>query len=167
MSQKKNLLLLVALTASLFTLLMASIDQQMVEAAPFKYVSNLTGANEFPPVVTDASGEFKMQTFGNSFEKIHFRIVASDLSSSVIGAHIHCAPAGVNGPISVFLFDGLNDRSTFRTRGTITTEDLTGACGFANLEDMQASIINDNSVYVNIHTLDNPGGEVRGQILLK
>ncbi len=75
----------------------------------------------------------------------------SNLSSNIINAHIHAGPAGSSGPVVVpLLFSGT-------TAGTVTGTDTLERASFAD------SMIRGLS-YINIHTLLNPGGEIRGQL---
>ncbi|MFQ5657236.1 MAG: CHRD domain-containing protein, partial [Candidatus Methylomirabilales bacterium] len=88
----------------------------------------------------------------------------------VTRAHIHCAPADSNGPLVVALLEHKDGGvSTVRLsedvelEATITNESISNnACG-ATLSAIAAEMSNGNT-YVNVHTVDNPGGEIRGQI---
>jgi hypothetical protein len=85
----------------------------------------------------------------------------------VTQAHIHCAPAGANGPIVVFLA-GFHDKGwdvdgRWVSNATATDANITNtACGATLAELAQA--MKDGRTYVNVHTVANPGGEVRGQV---
>lgn len=68
------------------------------------------------------------------------------------GSHIHRAPAGSNGPI-VFGFN--NPDGTWPLSGSATWTGLS----VDNVADLFAG-----NFYVNFHTSQYPGGEVRGQI---
>ncbi|MGD2045340.1 MAG: PQQ-binding-like beta-propeller repeat protein [Gemmatimonadota bacterium] len=72
------------------------------------------------------------------------------LSSPATGAHIHMAPPGLRGPVA-----GRLDISS-ETSGTIS--------GTLELDDEQLAALRSNSLYVQIHSEDNPGGELRGWI---
>lgn len=126
----------------------------------------LSGAAEVPPVDTATTGEVKFKV-DRMLTRIEFdlRLHNGEDLMAVAGAHIHCAPVGVIGPVVVFLagavpggFDG-----EVRLRATVTEANIVNtACG-ATLAELVQSMQAGNT-YVNAHTTANPGGEVRGQI---
>ncbi len=130
--------------------------------ADFK--AELSGAEEVPPVETDTTGEAK---FIVRRDAIDFELEIDDADGilGAAGAHIHCAPAGQNGPVVVFLagqvpggFDG-----TVELKATVTEANIVDpSCGetLAELVDSMRS----GNTYVNVHSIDHPTGEVRGQI---
>ncbi len=72
-------------------------------------------------------------------------------------------PASENGPVVAFLF-GLDEAGVnmVEASGTITEAELLGPLegNFAGLvEALEAG-----NLYVNVHSLENPAGEIRGQI---
>lgn len=71
-------------------------------------------------------------------------------------AHIHGAPAGTNGGILIFLepLDSLPTGPPFVWSGTTAVLDQT------TIDALLAG-----GLYVNVHTVENMGGEVRGQIV--
>lgn len=115
----------------------------------------LTGGAEVPQVTTDATGQTRATLTGNRLEVAGtFRGLSSDLIE-VEGspAHVHRAAAGETGPI-VFNLDvtpGDDNRS-----GTFT--------GSADLTDAQVIDFRDGLHYVNVHTEQNPDGELRAQL---
>lgn len=128
--------------------------------------ADLSGAEEVPPHPSDASGTAKFKV-NQARTAIEFTL---DLKNGtdilgVAGAHLHCAPAGLNGPVVVFLagslpggFDG-----DVQIRGTLNQGNIVGpACG-ATLAELVDSMRAGN-VYVNVHSVANPGGEIRGQV---
>jgi hypothetical protein len=128
------------------------------------FVAELSGDNEVPPVETRATG---VATFNRVGGGIHFELKVEDGRNlfGAAGAHIHCAPAGENGPVVVFLagavpggFDGdVEVKATFDEANIVDT-----SCG-ATLRELIQSM-RDGNTYVNVHTTQNPGGEIRGQI---
>lgn len=75
------------------------------------------------------------------------------LTSTLTGLHIHEGLPGVNGPVLIDLIPFVeNDR----VRTTITGAALTPALIGKHLR---------GELYINLHTINNPNGEVRGQII--
>jgi glucose/arabinose dehydrogenase len=124
--------------------------------------AHLSGDEEVPPVDTLAQGQanFKFNQEGTQME---FKLIVAKIEN-VVAAHIHCAPAGVNGPVGVTLFSGgpISPNGTL-AEGTITAPDEGNGCSWTGLQDVLTAIRNGNA-YVNVHTQANPGGEIRGQI---
>ena len=87
--------------------------------------------------------------------EVAFEITASGLSSPLTGAHFHNAPAGQDGGI-VFPFTNI---VMLGTDGSVTANG-TWPIGAADLAELRAG-----NIYINIHTLDHPPGEIRGQLL--
>ena len=90
----------------------------------------------------------------------------------VIRVHIHRALVGLNGGIVFGMIDGLatlrNDPNDLVIDGPnrhITGAwDLTEGNGAANLGTELANLFR-GGLYINVHTSDHAGGEIRGQIL--
>lgn len=132
-----------------------------------KLSARLTGDAEVPPVVTETTGKASFEVEG---DRIHYTLkVARGVAAlGAAGAHIHCAPAGTNGPVVAFLagaipggIDGdLKIQATLDAGNIVNT-----ACG-ATIEELAASLA-AGSAYVNVHSSPNPGGVVRGQITPK
>lgn len=80
-------------------------------------------------------------------------------------ADVHVGPAGANGPIVAFLFGFVPGGVT--TNGVLTTDTISDADLTSPLEGTLAELaamIDAGNAYVNVHTADNPGGELRDQI---
>lgn len=119
----------------------------------------LSGDNEVPPVPGTATGGLTA-TLESATLAVSgtFGGLASDVDLSIRnGAHIHQAAPNANGAI---LFE----------LATVLTADRRGG-SFANganqltLPPEALSALFDGDLYVNIHTVDNPGGALRGQLL--
>ncbi|GAB7387332.1 hypothetical protein BSNK01_11680 [Bacillaceae bacterium] len=96
---------------------------------------------------------------------LRFRLVVENIRNVVV-AHIHLGPRNVNGPIVAFLFGPLREGVTVRRRtvtGTITRRNLVGPLAGRPLSVLLREMRRGNA-YVNVHTVQNPNGEIRGQI---
>lgn len=110
----------------------------------------MSGANEVPPVTTTASGTAVLALNPVSNQISGF-VRSSGISGTV--AHIHEAPAGVNGSIIVPLTE------------TPTGSGIWVVPAGQVLTAGQAASFNAGDLYYNVHSAANPGGEIRGQIL--
>jgi hypothetical protein len=150
----KSTLILVALAA---TLVMASAAY----AKEFKFEADLSGAAERPtPVVTEGVGDAKFESGGAS---VAFEVKWDDLTTRAFAAHIHCGGPEESGPVGVTLFTGTRDVEG-EVQGTFTAPDAGNRCGWQNLADVFEAIAAGDA-YVNIHTTQHPGGEIRGQLV--
>lgn len=128
------------------------------------FVAHLRGSNEVPPVVTDATGSahFRLSKDGTT---LNYTLVVENIRRAT-EAHIHLGRKGQNGPIVAFLY-GLNKRGVSArrgvVRGTISAKDLVGPLAGHPLHALLHAMIFGNT-YVNVHTVQNPEGEIRGQI---
>jgi hypothetical protein len=153
-----------------------------VAGANSNWSQHANGSMEVP--VRDSQGQAQLilhlASDGSSLE---YKLNASNIDN-VFMAHIHMAPAGVNGGIVVWLYPstapvpgpvagGRIDPGTI-AEGTITAANLVGALAGHPLADLVAALNNGNA-YVNLHTNDGvappntgpgdfPGGEIRGDI---
>ena len=89
-------------------------------------------------------------------DEAHLMIVANDLTSGFEGAHIHNAPMGENGDVIVNLTDQFTNNGVF----SYYTEKSDSPVTAGLVEQIQTG-----NAYINIHTTDNPAGELRGQII--
>jgi CHRD domain len=132
------------------------------------FQADLSGANEVPARDTVASGVCGFVVTGN---RVDFSITTRDLSGPVVGAHIHIAPAGSNGPVRVPFISpnlaGTNTVTPFAApSGGILMENSFGASdvtGGLSLDDVLNATRSGNA-YCNVHSTTFPGGEIRGQI---
>jgi hypothetical protein len=123
---------------------------------------HLSGDEEVPPVDTQAQGEATFKVSKDESE-ISFKLNVANIED-VVASHIHCAPDGVNGPVGVTLFSGgpISPNGTL-AEGTITAPDPGNGCSWTSL-GAALSAMRSGTAYVNVHTLTNPPGEIRGQI---
>jgi CHRD domain len=135
--------------------------------------ARLAGDQEVPPVVTDTSGRAEIK-FSEDLSTAEFVLRVSD-GIRLTQAHIHCAPAGFNGPIVAFLAGfhelGWDVDGKWIDNAILTDDNIifgatpTATCRhtIATLADLAEAIV-DGDAYVNVHSDLNPAGEVRGQL---
>lgn len=124
--------------------------------------AHLNGTAEVPPVDTLAQGQVTFQ-FNPDRSELGYMLNVANIED-VVASHIHCAPEGVNGPVGVTLFGGgPTSMSGVLAEETITEPNAGNGCGWTSLEDVFDAFEN-GFAYVNVHTLSNPPGEIRGQV---
>lgn len=129
-------------------------------AQELKFEADLSGAAERPtPVVTEGVGAAKFETDGTS---VAFELKWDDLSTPAFAAHIHCGGPEAAGPVGVTLFAGTMGTEG-EVDGTFTAPDPGNACGWDDLADVLAAMT-AGTAYVNVHTTQHRGGEIRGQV---
>ncbi|GIV57285.1 MAG: hypothetical protein KatS3mg042_0198 [Rhodothermaceae bacterium] len=114
----------------------------------------LTTAQESHDVTSDASGTAALAL---TEEGLHFFVTVDGLSGAITAAHIHNAPAGMDGGVVRTLTADFTGNTARGLWSATDAEPLTN--------EMIAALLRGD-LYVNIHTADNPAGELRGQILL-
>jgi hypothetical protein len=127
-----------------------------------EYSTVLSGDQEVPPVNTQATGiaDFSLSNDGDS---IDYTITATDIEAVTAG-HIHFGIEGQNGPVVVTLFEFDLPQNEVSESGTISADDLYGPLEGMQISDL-VDTFNDGNAYANIHTEQNPNGEIRGQII--
>jgi len=110
----------------------------------------LDGLQENPPNASPATG-MAMGTYDDATNVLTIQVVGSGFVANITAAHIHTAPAGVNGPVTFFL--------TGATGGTsYNSNDI------FNLSAAQETTFLAGGMYVNVHSTAFPGGEIRTQL---
>ncbi|WP_430645896.1 CHRD domain-containing protein [Agromyces sp. GXS1127] len=153
----------------------ATLMPVAAQADDSTYTAQLSAAQEVPTNDSLARGAaiFMLSADGTELD---YRLVVANLDNPV-AAHIHLAPAGVNGPVVAFLFGpaapGGGRTSGVIATGTITAANLVGPLAGASLSEL-VDLLDSGDAYVNVHTNDGgpvtnepgdiPGGEIRGQI---
>lgn len=124
----------------------------------------MLGRNEVPPVRTIATGNATFQ-LNNAGTQLRFRLIVRNINR-ITQAHIHLGRVGQNGPIVAFLFGPSKFGISVRRgviEGVLTNADLTGPLQGRTIRDLIREFERGNA-YVNVHTIQNPDGEIRGQI---
>jgi CHRD domain len=130
------------------------------------FQTTLAGSNEVPASGSAASGACGLQIDG---QRVLYSVEVHGLGN-IIGAHIHVAPAGTNGPIRVVFIPSLTSTTVILPPadaiagpdGTLTS----GSFGPGDVRtisyDQLLTDIRNGNTYCNVHTTRNPGGEIRG-----
>lgn len=113
------------------------------------YEATLSGAQEVPPATSQGRGTAEVQ-YNSETRTITWKVNYSGLSGPLTGAHIHGpAATGANAGI-VVPFTGNVNAPPIQGQATLTP---------TQFGDLAAGLW-----YVNLHTAQNPGGEIRGQL---
>lgn len=133
------------------------------------FEATMKGSEEVPtPVVTNATGQttFQLSQDGKS---LSYKLWVNN-AENVIMAHIHLAPVGVNGPVVAWLYPpGPPPQpipgvfSGLLAEGVITEANLVGPLEGKTLDDLVTEM-RAGRTYVNVHSVQNPAGLIRGQI---
>jgi hypothetical protein len=128
------------------------------------FTAKLSAANEVPPITSQASGiaTFDVNAAGTQMK---YTLNVTNINQ-VIAAHIHSGSSTANGPIVVNLF--IPSKATGKVDGTLAQSSINSTSLIGPLKGKQMTdlvkLINGGQAYVNVHTTQNPPGEVRGQI---
>jgi ABC-type sulfate transport system substrate-binding protein len=121
------------------------IRGQIMKPGRILFVANLNQANDVNPSGSAATGTGSV-IFDPATNNIIYQLQHTVVNATA--AHIHQAPAGVDGPVIVpFTLVGL------------------GASGTATLSADQATALQTAGCYMNVHSAAFPVGEIRGQLL--
>lgn len=137
--------------------------------APARILVPLTGAEVVPAVQSSAGGTLTLllEAGPSGTFNISYELEVKDVVDAT-AAHIHLGPKGTEGPIVVPLFTGPAKTGSFSgllAQGTITEKDLTGPMQGKTFQELAGAVL-AGQTYVNVHTVKNPNGEIRGQIIV-
>ena len=148
------------------SILMLLLSSPLMAANALNFRVELSGANEVPPNTSNTTGTALLHV-NQALTEIEFKMDIQNAEDvlGAAGAHLHCAPAGANGGVVVFLagpftpgYDG-----AVQLRATLNDQSIINpACG-ATILDLVESML-DGNVYINVHSTSLPGGVIRGQI---
>jgi uncharacterized protein (TIGR03437 family) len=158
-----------------FTLVSAGLVlAQSAETRVYRAI--LSPANEVPPIAG-------LNASGNATVEVHVvKNAAGEIVSgsadfylnftfpetiTATGLHIHSGAAGVNGPVTVNT--GISAGSPVIIeggRGTINRQAQVLATATAGVDTLKGIWNDPSQYYVNLHTTVNPGGAIRGQMML-
>ena len=114
--------------------------------------ATLDNAQEVPPTAGTGRGTAIVR-YNTETRLLELVGDYQNITSTINNSHIHSfAPPGSNAPVLINLVN------TGGTSGTLT--------GSSTLTPAQETDLYNGLMYVNVHTVNNPGGEIRGQLTL-
>jgi hypothetical protein len=140
-------------------------------AQVFTLTATLTGEGE----ATQVANGINTGSFGDATiiidmgaRTVNYNVRVFNLPSGATASHIHVGAIKTAGPIVVNFAPPLTASNDFGFSGTVRDADfiLRPEVGIRSADDMFQAILGGNS-YVNVHSSANPGGEIRGQLVLK
>jgi hypothetical protein len=114
------------------------------------FTAYLTPVQEVPPTASSATGYARV-VVNEAAGTLTFTVVFNNLTSAQTLSHIH-APAAIGATAAV----AINFGTVGGTSGTIT--------GSAAITPAQLAQIRQHLGYVNVHSVNFPNGEIRGQL---
>jgi len=142
-------------------------------AAPILFTANLNAANENPATASAGTG-FATVTIDTVAQTMEVNVTFQNLTSGVTAAHIHCcvAPGGNVGVATTTpTFTGFPSGVTSGTydnvfdmtqAGSYNPAFVTANGSLSNAEAVLFAGIAAGNAYLNIHTTNFGGGEIRG-----
>lgn len=135
------------------SLIAAGLAFTSANAAEHKLHAMLSTGAEVPPVTGAGKGMAEF-VLNDATKEISWKITFEGLSGPAIAGHIH-------GPADAKSNGGVVASLSTAAPGTPLASPLEGK---ATLTDEQMAEVLGGKTYVNLHTMENKGGEVRGQI---
>lgn len=134
------------------------IRGQVVPEANIYFYAPLSIVNEIPQNPSQATGAVLVEWYADDSSIIttgYFSGLDSDYNTD-IGSHLHVGFAGQNGGAEVSMRAELGD--------DLRSGKFLPEINEFVLESDQVELLVTRSLYANVHTLDLPGGDIRGQV---
>ncbi|HEV2035358.1 MAG TPA: CHRD domain-containing protein [Candidatus Dormibacteraeota bacterium] len=174
-----RMLAVIALLGLSVSVVTTSADEGKVSAR-----ATLSGFQENLPKLTDGTGSFSATVSSGT---LSYKLTFSGLTSPAFMSHIHFGQPGVNGGVFIWLCGSAAAPGPAGTKtcpanggtvtGTVTAADVQSILGTpppppsAANQNVHAGdfagavrILRSGDAYVNVHTTNFPGGEIRGQV---
>jgi hypothetical protein len=136
------------LAAAAAVVLVSGCSMMPSQSNLLAFTTQLRGANEVPPVASNASGQMDA-VLNKDTNLLRWQLSYTGLSGPATAGHFH-------GPAMV----GANAGVALPFTGPITSP----MSGQATLTPAQVADLMAGKWYANIHTAKFPGGEIRGQM---
>lgn len=137
---------------AIFALVVAGSVSARTQATTIRIAAAMNSADERPAPtgdVANARGAFTATvTKTDAGASLNWTLTFSNMSGAATAAHIHLADRGTPGPVVV----------------PLCAPCTSGATGTANINATVLAAIQADRAYVNVHTRQNPAGEIRDQV---
>jgi hypothetical protein len=137
---------------AVFALVVAGSVSARSQATTIRIAAAMNSADERPAPtgdVANARGAFSATvTKTDTGASLNWTLTFNNMSGPATAAHIHLAARGTPGPVVV----------------PLCAPCTSGATGTANINATVLAAIQDDRAYVNVHTRQNPAGEIRDQV---
>ena len=130
-------------------LLTAGLLSAAASAETLTFKAALNGASEVPATTSKGTGD-AVAMLDTATKMLSYTVTYQGLTGPAAAGHIHGpAAAGANAGV---LVPFASPASPIK--------------GTATLTDAQIAELKDGKMYVNVHTAENKGGEIRGQLMM-
>jgi hypothetical protein len=153
----------------LLTLVMAGVFVVLVsaqaQAQTYNFTAQLHGGNEIPAINTGAAGTATV-SLNATTGVLTYRVDVYNMPVGTTAGHFHVGAPGVAGPTVINFTVATGISNDYAITGTATSANLTlrAAQGIGSWDDFQQALLLGN-MYINVHSTNNPGGEIRGQVV--
>ena len=130
------------------------IRGQVVPRVGAELAAHLTPEQQFGGVVSDGSGTAALSLTDDG---LAFRVTVTGLTGDIANAHFHHADIGVNGSVVRGIADDFVGNTATGLWTPLDDEPLT--------EELISALL-QGEIYINVHTADFGGGEIRGQVMV-
>ena len=118
-------------------------------AATIEFKATMSSKQEVPPTTSNGSGDV-LATLDTKTKQLNYTMTYMGLTGPATAAHFH-GPAAAGANAGVVVPIGMPPANP--ATGTVTLTD-------AQIKDLEAG-----KWYANVHTAQNKGGEIRGQMM--
>ena len=143
----------------------AVVFSAAAEAQTLTFTAALHGGNEVPGVSTGSAGTATV-TWDVATKTGTYRVDVFNMPVGTTASHIHVGAPDVSGPVVInFTVPAGGISNDYGLTGTFACSDLVPRApqGINSCEDFEQALRMENT-YVNVHTTNNPSGEIRGQL---
>ena len=135
------------------------------QAQSMQFTAQMSGANETPGVLTGAYANATV-TLDLGTQTVSWVIDVFNMPSGTNNAHFHVGGPGLAGPTVVNVAFPAGVSNDYRLSGSATAANLLVRAdqGIRSWEDFLQALVGGQT-YLNIHSVNFPGGEIRGQVL--
>jgi CHRD domain len=166
----KNLLItgLASMCIATFSVPLRAADEDIILTA------TMLGEHEVPPINSLATGRFRAAIHPDG--SINFTLTWANLSTTPLVSHIHFGQFNVSGGVMIFLCGGGGQppcptTTSATITGTITSANVVAIANQGiNAGDLASAlriVVRQGEGYANLHSMRFPGGEIRGQVIVR